>query len=158
MKKEQIQDFTRRISQCNKGGLIVLMYEICFAYFEEAEEAFEKKDWDGYKTALRNGERAIDELMGALDFSYDLAKDLYRIYVFCRDSLAKSMYKRDTADLRNAARLMKKLYSGFVAAAEQDTSPPLMKNTQQVVAGYTYGRDDLIEACQEFDQSRGFLV
>ena len=40
----------------------------------------------------------------------------------------------------------------------QDHSEPLMKNTQQVYAGYTYGRDNLVETCQDSDSSRGFLV
>lgn len=31
-----------------------------------------------------------------------------------------------------------------------------MKNTQQVYAGYTYGRDNLVETCQDSDSSRGF--
>ena len=53
---------------------------------------------------------------------------------------------------------MKKLYDGFVHAAGQDHSEPLMKNTQQVYAGYTYGRDNLVETCQDSDSSRGFLV
>lgn len=158
MKKEQIADFTRRISQCNRGELVVVMYDIFFAYIEDARAAYEAEDWAAYKEALRKGERTIDELISALDFSYDLAGNLYSIYVFCRDSLAKSMYKRDISDMEHAGRLMEKLYDGFVHAAKQDTSAPLMKNTQQVYAGYTYGRNDLVETCQDSDTSRGFLV
>lgn len=158
MKKEQIGDFTRRISQCNRSGLVVVMYDIFFVYLDDAKEAYENKEWEDYKEALRRAQRSIDELLSALNFSYDLAKNLYSIYVFCRDSLAKSMYKRDLTDMENARRLMEKLYDGFVHAAEQDKSEPLMKNTQQVYAGYTYGRDDLVETCQDSDISRGFLV
>lgn len=158
MKKEQIVDFTRRISQCNKGELVVVMYDIFFAYIEDAKEAYQAKEWEAYKDALRKGERTIDELISALDFSYELAGNLYSIYVFCKESLAKSMYKRDIEDMEHAGRLMDKLYDGFVQAASQDTSAPLMKNTQQVYAGYTYGRDDLVETYQDSDTSRGFLA
>lgn len=158
MKKEQIVDFTRRISQCNRGGLVVVMYDIFFAYADDAKAAYEAEDWMAYKEALRKGAQAIDELISALNFSYELAGNLYSIYVFCKDSLAKSMYKRDISDMEHARRLMEKLYDGFVHAAKQDTSAPLMKNTQQVYAGYTYGRDDLVETCQDSDTSRGFLV
>lgn len=157
MKKEQIQDFTRRISQCNKGGLIVIMYDIFFTHLEDAKSAYKSKDWGEFKEAVRRAERALAELIDALDFSYDMAKELYSIYVFCRDSLAKTMYKRELEDLILAERFMKKLYDGFVEAAKQDTSAPLMTNTQQVYAGYTYGRDD-VDTYQEFDTSRGFFV
>lgn len=158
MKKEQIVDFTRRVSQCNKGELIVIMYDIFFAYVEDAREAYEAKEWEAYKEALRRGQRTLDELIGALDFTYDLAKNLYSIYTFCKEALSKSMYKRNLADMQDAERLMRKLYDGFVHAAKEDTSEPLMQNTQQVYAGYTYGRDNLVETCQDSDTSRGFLV
>ncbi len=158
MKKEQIGDFTRRISQCNRSELVVVMYEIFFAYLEDAKTAYEAEEWDAYKEAIRRAQRAIDELISALNFSYELAGNLYSIYVFCKESLAKSMYKRNMADMEDAKRLMEKLYDGFVHVAEQDTSAPLMKNTQQVYAGYTYGRDDLVETCQDSNTSRGFLV
>lgn len=157
MKKEQIQDFTRRISQCNRGELIIIMYDIYFAHVEDVKTAYRKEDWDAFKTALRKSEQAIGELMSALDFSYDLAKELYSIYIFCRNSLAKAMYKRDLAEVELAERLMRRLYEAFLEVAKQDTSAPLMSNTQQVYAGYTYGRDD-VDTYQEFDTSRGFFV
>lgn len=64
-----------------------------------------------------------------------MAKNLYSIYVFCRDSIAKSLYKRDLADAEDACRLMKKLYDGFVHAAEQDHSEPLMKIRSRCMPG-----------------------
>lgn len=85
MKKEQIMDFTRRISQSNRGGLVIVIYDIFFAYIEDAKEAYDNKEWENYKTALRNATKAVSELMSSLDFSYELAGELYRIYVFCRE-------------------------------------------------------------------------
>lgn len=158
MKKEQIVDFTRRLSQCNKGEMIVIMYDIFFAYVEEVKEAFEAKDWETYKEALRKAQRTLDELISALDFTYELANNLYSIYTFSKDCLAKCMYKRDIADMLDAERLMRKLYDGFRHAAKEDASAPLMQNTQQIYAGYTYGREDLVETCQNSDTSRGFLA
>ncbi len=158
MKKEQIQEFTRRISQSNKGGLVIVMYDILFAYLTEAKEAYDKEQWDSYKEAVRHAQRTIDELISALNFSYDLASELYRIYVFCRDNLAKAVYKRDIEELLLSERLMKKLYTAFSETMKQDKSAPLMSNTQQVYAGYTYGRDDLVETYENYDTSRGFLV
>lgn len=158
MKKEQIQEFTRRISQSNKGGLVIVIYDILFAYLDEAKEAYARGEWDSCKEAIRHAQRTIDELISALNFSYDLAKNLYQIYVFARDNLAKAMYKQDIEELLVSERLMKKLYAAFSEAMKQDSSPPLMSNTQQVYAGYTYGRDDVVEVCHNYDTSRGFLV
>lgn len=159
MKKEKIAEFTRRISQCNRSELVVIVYDIFFTYLEEAGAAFEEQDWENYKSSLRGGERAINELSGALDFSQDMAKELYSIYVYCREALAKAIYKRQFKDAEDAVRLMQKLYSSFVEVAKQDHSGPLMKNTEQVFAGYTYGRNDVTETSQDmYNSKRGFLV
>lgn len=158
MEKEQVIDFTRRISQSNASGLVVVTYDIMFSNLEDAKAAHAKEEWESYKQALRQAQRAIQELIDSLNFSYDMAKELYPIYVYCRDKLAEAMYKRSLSELEDTARLMRKLYVSFEKVAENDTSAPIMKNTQQVYAGYTYGRDDVVENCQELNKSRGFLV
>ena len=53
MKKEQIMDFTRRISQSNRGGLVIVIYDIFFAYMEDTKEAHDNGEWENYKTAHR---------------------------------------------------------------------------------------------------------
>ncbi len=158
MEKEQITDFTRRIVQSNRSELTVINYEIIFAYLSDAKTAHEKQQWDEFKKALRKAQNSINELINTLNFSYEISKNLYQIYVFCRDMLSVSMYKRSMEEMNDAERLLKKLYQGFLEAAKTDTSAPLMKNTQQVYAGYTYGKNDLVENYKELDKSRGFFV
>ncbi len=159
MRKEKISEFTRRVSQCNRSGLVVVVYDIFFAYLEEAEAACAAEDWESYKSALRGGERAVNELIGALDFSQDMAKDLYRIYVYCREGIATAIYKRQFNSAGEAVRLMRKLYVSFVEVAKSDHSQPLMQNAEQVFAGYTYGRNDVTETYQDINsQKRGFLA
>ena len=158
MEKEQITDFTRRIVQSNRSELTVINYEIIFAYLADAKTAHEKEQWDEFKNALRKAENSITELINTLNFSYEISKNLFQIYVFCKDELAVSMYKRSTEQIEDAERLLKKLYQGFLEAAKTDTSEPLMKNTQQVYAGYTYGKTDLVENYKELDKSRGFFA
>lgn len=158
MEKEQIIDFTRRVSQSNRSGLTLVTYDIFFAYLSDAKDACAKEDWTEYKTAIHQAQKAVQELINTLNFSYDLAKELYQIYVFCRDQLSVALYKRSLTELEQAESLMKKLRVSFEKVAEEDTSEILMKNTQQVYAGYTYGRNDIVENCQGEDKKRGFLV
>ena len=158
MEKEQILEFTRRISQSNGSGLTLITYDILFANLAEAKKAYQEEEWDTFKTAVRQSEKAIQELIDTLNFSYELAKNLYQIYVFCRDELAKGMAKRSISEIEETERLMRKLYEGFQKAAKSDTSEPIMKNAEQVYAGYTYGRGDVTENSQELNRSRGFLV
>ena len=146
MEKEQILDFTRRISQSNRSGLTVINYEIIFAYLDDAKKAYQEEKWEEFKVALRKAQNSIGELMQTLNFSYEISKNLYQIY------------ERSLTEIENAEKMLRKLYQSFCKVAETDSSAPMMKNTQQVYAGYTYGKGDLVENCQELDKSRGFFA
>ena len=158
MQKEQIQEFTRRISTSNRTGLVVVTYDIFFAYLAEAKCARQEGRWDAYKQAVRQATKCISELMETLDFSYGLAAELYRTYVYCREILAVALYKRSEEELTECENLMKLLYDSFVKIAEADDSEPIMKNTEQVYVGYTYGRNDVNSANPDTTTNRGFLA
>lgn len=158
MKQEQIKDFTRRISQCNKGSMIVIIYDIVFAYIEDAKQSYAAGDNEGFKNALRKAQRAVDELIHALNFQYEVSKNLYSLYVFSKETMAKAIVKNSTDELEDVLAVLKDLYEAFMEASKQDHSLPLMQNTQQVYAGMTYGKNDLTETFQVPETSRGFFA
>lgn len=158
MKQEQVQDFTRRISQSNRGALVVIIYEIIFAYIKDAEDALAEGNYEGFKEALAKAARGVDELMHSLNFQYEISGDLYSLYVFVKETIAKAVIKKQTDGLADAKEVLMNLYTGFKEAAKQDYSKPLMQNTQQVYAGMTYGRNHLTETFQEPESSRGFFA
>jgi len=151
------QEFTRRLSQCNSGEMIVIMYDIVFAYMGEAKAAHENGVYEDYKAAVKKAQGAIDTLSGALNFKYDIARNLHQLYVYSKNCLAKAIYQNRIDGIEEAEKILKRLYASFCEAAKSDTSGPLMRNTQQVYAGMTYGRTTLIENCYE-DNHRGFFV
>ncbi len=151
------QEFTRRLSQCNKGELIVIMYDIVFAYMEDAKTAFKQMDREAYKMAVRKAQSSIDTLSGALNFQYEMSRDLYQLYMYCKNLLAKTLYQNRIDGLEEAEKVLKHLYASFCEVAKTDTSGPLMSNTQQVYAGFTYGRSNLNESFID-DSHRGFFV
>jgi len=59
LKKEQIMDFTRRISQSNRGGLVIVIYDIFFAYMEDTKEAHDNGEWENYKTAFQKKDELL---------------------------------------------------------------------------------------------------
>jgi flagellar protein FliS len=125
---------------------------------EEAQDAHAMGNYEEFKKSLRNTDRVVAELADALDFTYPLAGELYALYTFLRKSLMSCMVKNDTQGIVDAKRVLTPLYTAFVKVAEQDTSEPLMRNTQQVYAGITYGKENLKESFHEPDTSRGFFV
>lgn len=157
MQKEQIQEFTSKITLSNRSGLTVVTYEILFAYLADAKSALKEGRFEDYKQVIRQAQKCISELMVTLDFSYGLAAELYRIYAYAKELLAKAMYKRSEAEIDECESLMRMLYTSFVEVAKTDDSAPLMKNTEQVYAGYTYGRSD-VNSSSDANPSRGFFV
>lgn len=158
MDTEKKQDFTRRISQSNRSGLVVVMYDILETYLDEAEQNHAKGDYEQFKQALRNGDRVLVELSESLNFAYHLAAELYPLYTFARKALMKSIIKNDTTGISAAKRVLKPLHAAFEQVAGGDSSEPLMRNTQQIYAGMTYGKENLKESIQEPETSRGFFA
>lgn len=157
MESSMKKEFTRRVSQCNKGELIVITYDIVFAYIKEARDAYEKNDYETYKDAIKKAQKSIEVLKQALNYQYPISKDLYKLYVYASNAMAKAIYQNRLDGIEEAERILKRLYDSFCEAAKTDTSGPLMRNTQQVYAGITYGRRDLNENFIE-DTHRGFFA
>lgn len=158
MTQEKKQEFTRRLSCCNRGEMIVIIYDILFAYLDEAVEAQEAGDYEKFKLAVRNSRQVVRRLMEDLDFTYPISGELYPIYRFVDKQLSMAVCKNASQEVIDVKRIMKNLYGSFVEAAKQDTSKPLMQNSQQVVAGMTYQKGSLTETLQGSESSRGFLA
>ena len=152
------QEFTRRISQCNKGELVVIKFEIAFAYIQDAKAAKEADDYEAFKQALHNGQDVLNSMIKALDFAYDISKQLHPLYVYCRNLMAKAISRYKVDEINEAEKILRRLHASFKEAAKSDTSGPLMQNVQKVYAGITYGKMDLNESYMNYDTHRGFLA
>lgn len=158
MTQEKKQEFTRRLSCCNRGEMIVIMYDIFYEYLNEAIESQEAGDYEKFKIAVRNSQQVIRRLMDDLDFTYPISEELYPIYQFVNRQLSMAVCKNALQEILDVKRIMKNLYDGFTEAAKQDTSEPLMQHSQHVVAGMTYQKGSLTETLQGSESSRGFLA
>ncbi len=158
MKDEKKREFTRRLSQCNSGEMIVIIYDILFAYMDDIKAAYAENEHGELKTSVRMALKTLDELIQSLDFYYDVSDNLFSLYVYCKNELSRILYENRLDGLTEADKILKKLYASFTEAAKQDTSGPLMQNTQQVYAGMTYARGELNENYMDYDNQRGFFV
>lgn len=158
MTQEKKHEFTRRLSCCNRGEMIVIMYDILFTYLDDGIQAKEAGDYDEFKGNVSHAQQVISRLMDDLDFTYEIANSLYAEYQFVKQLLSMAVCKNTSQNLQDAKRVLRNLYDAFEEVSHQDTSEPLMANTQQVVAGMTYQKGSLTETLQDSDSSRGFLA
>ena len=157
MDKERRQAFSVRITKSNRTELIAIMYELMELYLEDAQAAREADQHELFKQNIRAADQVLAELMGILDFKYEISGNLYQIYGFCREQLAASLYRYDCAAMQEARALINQLGKAFHELAAQDTSEALMSNTEEVAYGMTYGRSDISETYTT-ESNRGFFA
>lgn len=158
MQKEKLQEFTLRITQSNRSELVVVIYEIIETYLEEGKNAFAAGKIPEYKESLRKARQFVGELMESLDFQYEISYQLASLYLYASKMLVRADIKKDPGLLEGVEIVINGLHKSFARVAEQDTSGPVMGNTQQVYEGFTYGKDSMNAVFQDGSGNRGFMV
>ena len=130
MTKETIKTFQYRITQATASQLVVILYDMAIEYLNDACES------DSAKQAHNNiymAQKVIDQLICGLDMQYEISANLFVIYNHMKRSLLE--------------------------VSRQDTSEPLMKNTQAVYSGLTYSKGGISNETQTDNiENRGFRV
>lgn len=159
MKKEAVQAFATRITMASKSELIVILYEMILAEIGEAREAHEKGELAVFDRELKKAQKYINELMVPLDYSYAISYDLVSLYLYVNKRIITAIIRRKPESLDSAETVLKKLLTGFEGVSKADKSGPMMRNTQQLYAGLTYGKGILNETYINPDnRSRGFIA
>lgn len=156
MTREYKQQFTLRITQANKTELIVILYEIVLAYMEDAEAALEEGKITEFREALRKVRSCFGELIASLNLDYELAARLLSLYLYCNRELTKADIRKEREPLLHMRSVISKLLEAYRELAGQDTSGPVMQNSQTVYAGLTYGKNSLAENLTDQGSNRGF--
>lgn len=158
MTKEMKQIFTRRITQANRTQLVVILYDMILTYLKDAAAAQEVGCRQEFKKGMQCARNCITELRGSLDFNYDLSRNLFAIYAFADRELAHDMQGISAEQLDQIIGMFQKLRDAYHTISKQDQSQPLMKNAQDVYAGFTYSRTDVNESLSLYGAARGFRV
>lgn len=156
MTKEQIREYTLKITNASPTGIIVIMYDLAIDYIREAQKCFDANDHEGAKVSCTNAGRVLGDLISSLDFTYEISFPLFRIYEFISKEVSMSVIKNDGSALASCIKLLGSLKESFEKLAVQDESGPAMSNTQSVYAGLTYGKGTLNESTSS--DNRGFTV
>lgn len=158
MTKELKQQYTLKITQANKTGLVVILYEMLLVYIDEAGESHKNGDRSGFRDGIRKAEGCLRELMASLHFEYEPARNLLQLYLYANRELVRAESRNSTENLLHVKSVMTKLHDAYAYVSRQDTSGPVMGNTQTVYAGLTYGKNTLTESLSDQGSSRGFRV
>ena len=146
MTQEQKQEFTRRISQENHSGLILVLCDIFHTYGMDAMAAYEAENMTTYLQTIGQARRAMQELIECFSKEDPLGRNVIAILRFIYGKLVRSEVVDD-------------LRVGFVHLHELDNEGAVMQNVHQVYAGLTYGKGTLNESIQGVNyEKRGYQV
>lgn len=157
MDNEEIRDYTARISQANRSELVVIIFELFEYSINEAEKSFSDKNIDEAMKYMRKAQGCVVELRGSINFQYEVSYRLERLYKYVNEQISASMAKCEPVNFDSIKEVMGGLHESFEKIAQEDTSETVMKNSQQVYAGLTYGKGTLNEVFMNPNEaSRGF--
>lgn len=155
MDKEIIQQYTARISQCNKSQLVVVVYEAMIDYIKSGKASYEAGDVTEFISDMKHAQNLLADLMGALNYQYEISNQLFSLYLFWNKQISTAIVKKNTESLERIENMMIKMKDAFLKVSSEDKSAPIMQNTQKVYVGLTYGRESLSEMA-DVDVNRGF--
>ena len=158
MTAELKQEYTLRITQANKTQLITILYEMVLLYIDEAESALDAGGKMEFKSAVRKIRGCMDELTASLNFDYELAQNFLQLYLYVNRELVKASSHYERENLEHVRLVIGQLHKAYEQIEGQDTSGPVMGNTQTVYAGLTYGKNTLTENLADPAANRGFRV
>ncbi len=158
MTKERVQEYTLKITNASATGIIVILYDLAIEYITAAKTAFEKNDHADVKQQCASAGRVLGDLIASLDFQYEIAFPLFRLYEYASKEVSMAVVKNDASMLDEPLKIMSELRETFEELAKKDTSGPVMSNTQTVYAGLTYGKGTLNESTSLASENRGYTV
>lgn len=140
MTKKEINEFSLRIAESSKTELIVITYDIILNYIETAQKAYQDDNLDDVVFNLQKAKQFVNNLSSCLDFRYSIAQELMRLYIYVNNCLLKDIVKRVPQSAENVKGIINKLRDSYHKISPLDKSGRVMKNSEQVYLGYTYGR------------------
>ncbi|NLL92765.1 MAG: flagellar protein FliS [Clostridiales bacterium] len=140
MTKEEIKDFSLRITQSSKTELVVVTYDIIINYLEAAKNSFKEDNIEEFIFNVKKAKQFINDLSSNLDFHYKLSFDLMSLYLYANKCLVSAQVKKTDEKLDSVIDVISGLKIGFLEVAKEDVRGLAMPNSSQVYVGLTYGK------------------
>ena len=143
MTKEEINQFSMRISQSNRTQIVVITYEIIINYLDSARKSIDNSNVTDFVRDVRKARQFVNELSSVLDFRYKISFELMNLYMFANECLLKSELRREDVNIEAVRDMMVKLRDSFETVSKQDNSKPVMQAREKVYEGLTYGKNGM---------------
>lgn len=156
MENNEKVNWSARIVNATPAQLVLIIYELIFESIDEAIEHLKNKELTDFEKSLDKTRKLIMELTHDLKMQSAIEYDFLSLYLFVNKLLIQGYCRRDEQKLLEAKKILTTLYKGLCEAEKKvPREESVMKNAQQVYAGFTYGKGTLNETIS-IDSNRGF--
>ncbi len=146
MTNEEMNVYKMRITQAGVGELNVIMLEMEIQWLKEGMDSYKAGDIDSYCDELDKASLTQIELMNILNLDNEVSKDVYSVYIYFNKQIINSKIKRQPQELDRVIAMLEKYLDSFKKIAGTDMDGPVMRSSEKVYAGLTYGNGGLVES------------
>ncbi|WP_139996966.1 flagellar export chaperone FliS [Paenibacillus paridis] len=83
------------VQTANGGQLIIMLYEGAIRFTKAGIEGIQTRNYEKANTSLKKAQAIIHELIAALNYDYEISKDLLQIYEYLLYQLIESNMKKN---------------------------------------------------------------
>lgn len=140
MTKEEIKDFSMKISQSSRTGLVVITYEIIENYLNCAVECHRKMDLEGFRFNVKKAKQFVNDLSSSLDFNYKISFELMSLYMYINNQLVSASVRKSDEAIDSCLNIIQSLKNAFAQIEPEDKRGKVMPNSNEVYVGLTYDK------------------
>lgn len=113
-----------QVKTCSPGELLVMLYDGCFKFLDEAEAAMTKDDRARAGDRLNRAHAILTEFIAGLDRSQapELCDNLEGVYSFCMTQLLQANLQQKPELIAQVKRVLTPLRDGFRAAVKESAA------------------------------------
>ncbi|WP_317889397.1 flagellar export chaperone FliS [Paenibacillus sp. UASWS1643] len=96
--------------------LVVMLYDGAIRFIKTALQGLQQHDHEKTSTNLGKAQSIVSELMGTLNFDYEISKNLYSLYEYTNYLLIESNIRKDHQKIEEALSYLIELRETWVQA------------------------------------------
>ena len=127
-------------------------------YLKDSLESLETEEIKEFKWNIERAKDCLGELLNSLNYQYEIAGILRGLYFFYKRELSTAAVYMDKEKVLPVMEMIQELKESYEKISKEDTSAPVMENTQTIYAGLTYGKDSLNVNLSDQGTNRGFCI
>lgn len=156
MVEDTVKIYQNKVINAGREQLLIITYELFIRELDKSIEAIDNQDEDIYNQSMIKVHKLHRELTDTLDMSYEISRNLLSLYIYMNKKLIESSIQFNKEPLIEVKKIANILLDGFREASKGQDSQSLVKNSQKLYAGLTYGKGTLNETIINEVESRGF--